>query len=425
MRIVMFVRNDVTVDARVLKEAGSLRDAGHGVTIVGIPRPGALGRIEREVIDGFEIVRVPIPDWRRWWRWLRAPSRLWSIIRRRSLRAQPGERMDGLDWLAMWRFGTLGWARAAARVAGPADAYHGHDLTGLPAAVFARRLHRPAARLVYDSHELYLESGAAVGRPSWAVTWLDRRERAWASEADALVTVSDGYAAHLGPRLGVGRVVIVHNCPPRAQADTTRENLIREATGIPADRRIVLYHGGFRPGRGVQELLAAILDPTLADVHLVFLGFGPLQPQVEAAISDPRYAGRVHLLPPAPPLDVVRWVASADVAAMAIQPQNFSYELSTPNKMFEAIAAGTPIAASDLPGMRSILMEDPNRPLGDLFNPGSPRAIAAAIRALLDLPPAELAAMGERSRAAARDRWNWEAQSRPLIELYDDFGTAA
>ena len=36
----MFVRNDVLVDARVLKEAGSLRDAGHEVTIVGTSRPG-------------------------------------------------------------------------------------------------------------------------------------------------------------------------------------------------------------------------------------------------------------------------------------------------------------------------------------------------------------------------------------------------
>ena len=113
----MFVRNDVTVDARVLKEAATLRDAGHDLTIVGTTRPGAPHRIEREDHDGVAIVRVPLPRWRRWWRWLRAPWRLWSWLRRR--RAAPGERMDALDWLAMWRFGTLGWARSGRSRGGP------------------------------------------------------------------------------------------------------------------------------------------------------------------------------------------------------------------------------------------------------------------------------------------------------------------
>jgi glycosyltransferase involved in cell wall biosynthesis len=422
----MFVRNDVLVDARVLKEAASLRDAGHHVTITGIIRPGAPRELEREERDGFELLRVPIPDWRRWWRWLRAPSRLWSIVKRRSLRAREGERMDGLDWLAMWRFGTLGWARAAAEIAGPADVYHGHDLTGLPAAVFARRRHNPGARLIYDSHELYVDSAATVGRPSWAVGWLRRRERAWAAEVDALVTVSDGYAGHLAPRLGISRVVTVYNCPPLAQVATERSELIRDAAAIPAGAPIVLYHGGLRAGRGVAELARAFLEPPLlhSDAHLVFLGFGPLQQDVEALAADPRYGGRIHLLPPVPPLDVVRWVASADVAAMAIQPHNYSYELSTPNKMFEAFAAGVPVAGSDLPGFRAIVTEHPDRPLGVLFDPRSPVSIATTILALLDQTPAERAAMVERARAAARDRWNWEAQAARLVQLYADLGRA-
>ena len=119
MRIVMFVRNDVTVDARVLKEAATLTGRRPRASRSSAPAgPDGPTGVEREQRDGFEIVRVPLPNWRRWWRWLRAPSRVWSMVRRRSIRARPGERMDGLDWVAMWRFGTLGWARAAAREAG-------------------------------------------------------------------------------------------------------------------------------------------------------------------------------------------------------------------------------------------------------------------------------------------------------------------
>jgi glycosyltransferase involved in cell wall biosynthesis len=416
----MFVRNDVTVDARVLKEAATLHDAGHAVTIVGIPRSGTPHQVERVAQDGFEIVRVPLPRWRRWWRWLRAPSRVWTMIRSRSLHARAGARMDGLDWLAMWRFGTLGWARDAARIAGAADVYHGHDLTGLPAAVLARRRHNPGARLVYDSHELYIDSAATVGRPGWAVDWLRRREVDWAGEADALVTVSDGYAEHLRPRLGIDRVVVVHNCPPRPTEPAERTNLIRDALGLPAGTRVVLYTGGLRAGRGVEELALAMLEPGLEHAHLAFLGFGPLAADVEALGANPRFGGRIHLLPPVAPTDVVRWVSSADVAGMAIQPTNRSYELSTPNKLFEALAAGVPVAGSDFPGFRSIVADNAEGPLGRLFDPTSPASIGAAIRWILDLPPDEYAAMAERARRAAIDSWNWETESARLVELYRD-----
>ena len=74
-----------------------------------------------------------------------------------------------------------------------------------------------------------------------------------------------------------------------------------------------------------------------------------------------------------------------DVAAMAIQPHNYSYQLSTPNKMFEAFAAGVPVAGSDFPGFRSIVAENPEGPLGELFDPTSPASIGAAIQRILDL----------------------------------------
>jgi glycosyltransferase involved in cell wall biosynthesis len=418
MRVVMFVRNDMTVDARILKEAATLRDDGHAVTIMAISRPDARREVEREARDGFEIVRVPIPRWRHWWRWLRLPSRLWSMIRTRSIRVREGSRMDALDWLAMWRFGTLGWARDAARLAGPADVYHGHDLTGLPGAVFARRMHNPEAKLIYDSHELYVVSTATVGRPAWAVNWLARREREWSAGADALVTVSDGYAEHLRPRLGIDRVVIVYNCPPRPTGSLERTNLVREALGLAPETRIVLYTGGLRVGRGVEELAAAMLEPALADVHLGFLGFGPLAVDVEAMAGDPAYGGRVHLLPAVAPLEVVRWVSSVDVAGMAIQATNRSYELSTPNKMFEAFAAGVPVAGSEFPGFRTIVAENPDGPLGELFDPTSPASIATAVRRILDLPPDDYAAMAERCRRAAVERWNWETESVKLRDLY-------
>jgi glycosyltransferase involved in cell wall biosynthesis len=331
--------------------------------------------------------------------------------------------MDGLDWLAMWRFGNLGWARAAAREAGPADVYHGHDLTGLPAAIFARDLHGGTARVVYDSHELFVTSGAVVGRPSWAVAWLARREREWAAQVDAVVTVSRGYAAELGPRLGREDIVVVHNCPPRPVGEVVRSDAIREAAGIPVGAPIVLYHGGLRPGRGIDQLALAMLEPGLEHAHLAFLGFGPLREEAERLASEPRFGGRIHVLGPVPPMDVVSWVASVDVAAMPIQANSQSYYLSTPNKMFEAFAAGVPVVASDFPGMRGIVCEDPDRPLGEVCDPADPASIGRAIRTIVELPREGWTQLAARCRQAAIDRWNWETESARLVELYRRLGT--
>ena len=233
-------------------------------------------------------------------------------------------------------------------------------------------MHGGTARVVYDSHELFVTSGAVVGRPSWAVAWLARRELEWAAQADALVTVSEGYAAELGPRLGKDEIVVVHNCPPRPVGELVRSDAIREAAGIPAAAPIVLYHGGLRPGRGLEQLAEAMLEPGLEGAHLAFLGFGPSRGEVEALAAEPRFGGRLHVLGPVPPLDVVSWVASVDVAAMPIQAHSQSYYLSTPNKMFEAFAAGVPVVASDFPGMRGIVAEDPDRPARRAVRPGRP-----------------------------------------------------
>ncbi len=375
----MFVRNDVLVDARVLKEAGSLRDAGHDVTIIGISRPGAPRAVEREQRDGFTIVRVPLPRWTRWWRWLRAPWRLWSIVRRRG--GAPGSRMDGLDWVAMWRFGNLGWARAAAREAGPADVYHGHDLTGLPAAVLARGCIGPTPA----SSTTATSCSSSRGRPS-----AGRRGRSTGSPAGSRSgpprSMRSSRSA-TGTRTIFGRSSGSNESSSSTTARRGRSSmcrdsdLIRDAAGIPAGAPIVLYHGGLRAGRGIRELAEAMLEPGLEASHLVFLGFGPGTVEVRELAAEPRFGGRIHLLDPVPPLDVVRWVASADVAAMAIQATNRSYYLSTPNKMFEAFAAGVPVVASDFPGFRSIVADDPDGPLGELCDPADPASIGRAIRA--------------------------------------------
>ena len=136
---------------------------------------------------------------------------------------------------------------------------------------------------------------------------------------------------------------------------------------------------------------------------------------------DGRYAGRVHVLDAVPPDELPAWLHGVDVAVAPIQPSTLNHRFSSPNKVFEAIAAGTPVAGSDFPEFRRVIDDPAYGPLGTLFDPASPEDLGRAVRQLLDASPDERAAMRRRCRAASERRWNWETESRTLVGLYARF----
>ncbi|HUQ79158.1 MAG TPA: glycosyltransferase [Patescibacteria group bacterium] len=408
----MFVYDDVTHDTRVRREAVSLAADGHEVTIVGRPTDLNAATIEEDRLDGIRVLRVPIPaGWRRPWRLfgapLRAVARAWARLRGRP----NGGRT--LSWLVVWRFGTAGWARRAAAAAPPAAVVHGHDLSGLLAAAAVAR--RDGIPVIYDSHELFVEAGAVANLPHWARSGLVRTEARLIRSAAAVITVNGAIADELVARYTVAHPVVVHNCPPRPTGTPDRSRL-RSALGLAPGTPVVLCHGGLIVDRGIEQTAEALLEPDLEAAHLVFLGRRTLM--IEPILATPALAGRVHLLPAVAPDEVVEWVAGADVASMPIQPTSLNHRLSTPNKLFESLSAGVPVVSSDFPVRRAIVIDDPDGPLGAVCDPSSAAAIACAIRSILSLSEPELVDLRERCLKAARERWNWETESRRLVDVY-------
>jgi len=441
----MFVLNDVRHDARVLREAGSLRAAGHVVTIVGRPSHGHRGGAQREVHDGVEILRVPVPGRVRAFLLLagagrgsapeggtgtgaRSPGgrlrplgRAWRAALRVPL---VGRLLDGFDWLVRWRFGTLAWCRVAAAASPVADVWFGHDLSAIPAALAARQRH--GGRAVYDMHELYLDAGDTATRPRWARAIVARSERAAIRDVDAVMTVNSALAAAIREVAAPKRLVVVHNAALRRQAgdEVGAGSPLRAALGLDADVPLAIYTGSLAPGRGVETIVAASREPSLAGVHVAFLGDGVLRPWLEAAAAAASSGGRLHVLPAVEPLTVTDWVAGADVAVLPIAPTTRNHRLSTPNKLFEAIAAGVPVVASDFAAMREIVLGDPAGPLGVVCDPTSPWAVAEAIATIVAAPAAERNALRARVRHVAFERWSWEREGAKVVDLVADLSPA-
>jgi glycosyltransferase involved in cell wall biosynthesis len=302
-------------------------------------------------------------------------------------------------------------ARASRQVCPPADVVHGMAYMGIPIALGLGRCQR--VPVVYDARDIYLDAGN-LARLSGPMRWLvGRAERGWARRADRVITVNRPYAEVMAARWDVEIPLIVMNCSYRYVPPLPREHRFHDALGLGAASRVVVYQGGFSRDRGIEQLIAAI--PDVPDATLVLLGYGSLQAELERVAADPATGGRVRVMAAVPPTDLLDWIASADVVAMPIQPTTLNHRLTTPNKLFEALAAGVPVVASDLPGMAPIVRETG---CGVLVDPTDPAAIAAALRQVLATPPDEMAEWRARCSAAARETYNWERQMDGLLAEY-------
>jgi glycosyltransferase involved in cell wall biosynthesis len=350
--------------------------------------------------------------------WPTSLVRRLRAIPRRSARAAYGVGYEaaraGVRALPRWISFPLfwrGWARAVEDVAGPADIWHGMWIASLPAVVRAKS--RFGGVGLYDSRDVFFESRdwPNVGRVRRAL--LAAVERGWAHSCAAVLTVNDAYAEMLEKNLGVARPVVVMNCPERYEPPEPPPDLIRERLGLPPGTAVVLYQGGLLTERGIEETMEAIRD--LPEAVLVLMGYGGMRDAYSEQAAREPYVGKVFVLDAVPPEELLAWTASSDLSVMAIQPTTLNHRYTTPQKLFESLAAGVPVVASDLPGMAAIVRETRT---GVLCDPTSSVAIAEAIRSLLRLSPDERREMRRRCLAAAHARYNWESQAGTLLELY-------
>ena len=291
---------------------------------------------------------------------------------------------------------------------------HAHDSNALvPVAIAARRLGVP---FVYDAHDVWL------GRPrrersrlyfALSQAWYGLVERLLIPRAAATITVSPPIVEHLRRRYRLRDVRLVPNYPEVSGPVERRE--LRSLPGgeaIDPDRPVVLYLGGLMGGRGLEQLIDAMA--LVPRAQLVLLGSGVLVTALRERAASRETS--LVVLEPVPPELVESYAASATVGVSPIVPSCLNYRYSLPNKLFQTMAAGIPIVASDFPQVREVVLGSGAGLVADMTRPA---AIADAIGRIL-ADPAEAAAMGERGRAAVAERYHWPIAAAVLRDVYED-----
>jgi glycosyltransferase involved in cell wall biosynthesis len=297
----------------------------------------------------------------------------------------------------------------------------------LGVASFLVRLPRAARPpVVYESHGYAPDVAAALPALVSTATApsarklrrLAARESSVWSGADGYVAITRGLAQDLEGRFGARpRTAVI---PDGVRVGPGRA---RGAGGPPSGcrRPVVAYAGHLYPWKGVDVLLEALAGVTEADGLIV--GGHEREPDLartRIAAEQLGIAGRVTFTGRVDPPEVQALLAEAAVLVLPNPESAISSRFTSPLKLFEYMAAGRPIVASDLPAIREVLTPDVH---ALLVAPGSAAALAAGIRRLLS-DPVLGAQLGAAAAIAALD-YTWDRRAERLEALLHDVTSGA
>lgn len=361
---------DIASDSRILKEIGSLAEAGYAVSGIGV------------VLDEGASQSTP-----------HHTADISSIhLRSRKMTLLPKTLRHALSLLELLAkmLPRAIWRRP--------DIVHCHDTLVLPIGCIVKIF--TGARLVYDAHELESDRNGLSSVQRWLTL---RAEKLLWRFVDALIVVSpsiqDWYQKHIGPKPSA----VVLNSPlfPDKTADGEIISL-RKKFAIPSNRKIFIYVGILGRGRGIDLIVQAFTDPETTG-HVVFLGYGELLGELKNAAAN---YPNIHVHNAVPHADVVSIVQSADYGLCLVENVSLSDYYCLPNKLFEYCFAGVPVLASDFPDIRSVVT---SYAIGDCCSLDA-REIKRAVE--------ELQSSERRFTFKDLTPLSWEAQGKSLVRLY-------
>lgn len=265
--------------------------------------------------------------------------------------------------------------------------------------------------VLYDMQSSLPEQLAGFGPLGrWpARTALDAAER-WLLRRSSLVVTSAGLAERV--RATVPGVPVREWHFPSAPAnpsDATVQQL-RERLGLPESARVVLYSGTFESYQGLPELVAAIpaVRARVPGTTFILVGAERANGLVAHTGAESLVAsGALRIVDRQPRAEVAAYLALADVL---VSPRAYGGNL--PLKIFDYLAAGRPIVATDIPTHRSVLSEE-----RAVLVPPRTEALAEGIVSVLH-DPDRARQLATAARGYAKMHFGWSGFVDSVEALY-------
>lgn len=232
-------------------------------------------------------------------------------------------------------------------------------------------------------------------------SWLYRTQYRSAAH---LLAVTPGLVDWVKAFAGHDRVTLVSN---GANTDLFKP----EGAPSPVEGRYVVFVGGLVAWHGIGTMLAALKEPDWpGDLRLVIVGDGIERSKVEQALTDRKllWLGRQ-------PYDAVPAIVRGALASLCVIENQDGRSASgvAPLKLFEAMACGVPVIASDLPFQAELVRE---ADAGLIVPPAAAPAIASAVKALADAPE-KARTLGRNGAAYVAREAGWHHRSQEIDRL--------
>lgn len=230
---------------------------------------------------------------------------------------------------------------------------------------------------------------AGAGRPVvWEAHDLPERDRSrsWLRRVlprfDGIVAITNGVReALLEMGADPDRILVAPDAVAWERfAIQTSADDARRTLGLPVAGRVVVYAGHLYPWKG-SHVLARTGRFLPEDVTICIVGGTPADVIAFRTYVQSEELGQVRVVGHVPPTQVPVWLRAADVVVLPNSAQSVIGSLYTsPLKLYEYLASGRPIVASDVPAIREVIRDGET---GVLVVPDDPAALAEGIRTLL------------------------------------------
>lgn len=284
-----------------------------------------------------------------------------------------------------------------------ADIYHFHDPELLR---FALRLKRKGKKVIYDAHE-------DVPKQIMGKFWINKYIRKSTSKSfeifENFVVKKLDYVLSATPFIRDRFSEINKNSVDINNFPLLSE--LQEESDWNSKKDEICYIGGISQIRGIEELVHAM--DYVEGVKLNIAGKFSQASFEQRVKSTSAWKEKVIEFGFVSRKETAQIMANSKIGMVTFLPLPNHVD-AQPNKMFEYMSAGIPVIGSRFPLWEEILIKND---CGICVDPENSVEIAEAIKFLLNNPD-KSKQMGKNGRKNILEKYNWEAEGKKLISIY-------
>lgn len=412
--ICMFVWNNFTNDARVLRECTALSEEGYNIKLVAIHDYYNKNLLKREKKGNFEIIRVE-----------RFPKFIKKLL---DFKENYNEKMKSNKYVFLSPFLLVAFSiifflkiskilkciivfnifiqMIKEGIDRNYDIYHSNDLNTLLQGWICAKILKKNAKLIYDSHEVQTSRTGYKGKKYYYL------EKFLIKKIDRMIMTTKTRVDYTRKLYGI-ESEIVHNYPFYNDEVKSKDTAnIYQKLNLNNDEPILLYQGGIQEGRGLENIIKASLKFKRGVV--VFIGDGKIKPKLQRMVNENSLGERIKFLDKVPVEELAYYTRQAYLGFQVLQNVCFNHYSALSNKLFEYIMSEVPVVACDFPEIKKIIKKEK---VGISIDASNPDNIASAVNYILDNP--EIREEMSKRCKEAKKIYNWKNEKKVFISIYE------